>query len=114
MAGHPFYSSSIGREGRALIEEEANQMWSRRGESELELKKKKIRKTITEAEEFWLTVAYDTLEILKSVALGRYVSGPDGVAFLEDVFQVYRAGLYPCGVKSDGSLAAFDVRVLRD
>lgn len=88
-------------------------MWSHRGEFELELKKKKIRKTIKEAEEFRLTVAYDTLETLKSVVLGRYVNGPAGAAFLEDVFQVCRAGRYPCGVKSDGSLAAFDVRILR-
>ena len=44
---------------------------------------------------------------LKSVALGRWCQ-PGDVPSLELMYSVYRAGYYHCGVKADGSLAAFD------
>ena len=79
--------------------------------AEHDLRKKKIRKTISAYEEFVLTVAHDSLEQLKSVALGRFVH-PGGVAALERIFAIYRAGFYPCGVRADGDPVAFDPVVL--
>lgn len=108
----PVYSSPIGREGRVMIDKEADQAWANLGDFEIELRKKKIRKTITVSEEFWLTVAYDILENLKNIALGRYVNGQDGVKLLENIFLIYRSGFYPCGIKFNNKLTAFDVRVL--
>lgn len=108
----PFFTSDQGREGRALIEEKAEEAWASRGNFELELKKKRIRKAITEREEFWLTVAYDVLETLKAVSLARFVGGVTQSPFLEDVYAVYKAGFYPCGLKGKGKIVAFDVRTL--
>lgn len=108
----PFYISQIGREGRFIIDREADQAWLNLGNFEIELKKKKIRKTITVSEEFWLTTAYDILETLKYIALGRYINGQDGVKLLENIFLIYRSGFYPCGIKLDNKLTAFDVRTL--
>ncbi|WP_199261274.1 hypothetical protein [Paracoccus binzhouensis] len=105
-----FWSSPAGREGRAIIDAAAEAQWNAMGDFERDLRKKKIRKTITPAEEFWLTVAYDSLETLKGVALARYVKGGDPL--LEKVFAVYRAGFYPCGITQGMDLAAFDPTVL--
>lgn len=106
----PFYSTAKSREGEEMIEAQADEVLDARGDFELDLNKKRTLKTITEAEEFWLTVGYDILEALKAVALARYVQG--GEPFLEKLFAVYRAGFYPCGLDDKGNLAAFDPRVL--
>lgn len=108
----PFYSSDKGREGRAVIEAHADEIWALKGDFELGLRKKRLRKTITEREEFWLTVAYDILETLKSVSLARFVGGVTQSPFLEDVYGVYKAGLYPCGLTRTGKVVAFDARTL--
>lgn len=108
----PFYSSAEGREGRALIETEAQRLWDAHGPFERALRIKKIKKTLTPFEDFWLTVAYDSLERLKSVALGRHVLGPANAPALEAVFAVYDAGFFPCGLRRDGVICAFDPRVL--
>lgn len=108
----PFYSSAEGREGRALIETEVQRVWDARGPFERALAIKRIKKTISPFEELWLKVAYDSLERLKSVALGRHVLGPANAPVLEVVFAVYDAGFYPCGLRRDGVICAFDPRAL--
>lgn len=108
----PFYCTPAGHEGREIIAAKAEEIWDSMGNFERELYKKRLRKTITEWEEFWLTVAYDILEILQSVALARYVGGGSQSQFLEDVYTVFQAGFYPCGLKKDGSIVAFDPRRL--
>lgn len=105
-----FWSTPEAREGRALVDVAADEQWNSMADFERELRKKKIRKTITAKEEFWLTVAYDTLEMLKGIAVGRYVR--DGVPLLEDIFSVYKAGFYPCGVAHEMRLAVFDPATL--
>ena len=109
-----FYCTDKAKDGEELIEPEAGQAWAAVEQYFRELQLKKIKKTITEKESFWLIVSYDILEILKSVSLGRYVFGENGVPFLEGVYKVFKAGFYPCGIKNDGSIVAFDVTVLRD
>lgn len=108
----PFYSTAEGKAGRTIIDQTAEQIWATTEAFQGELRKKKLRKTITAFEEFYLTVSYDCLEQLKSVSLGRFVHS-DGVEVLERIFSIYLAGFYPCGARTDGNLVAFDVRVLR-
>lgn len=105
-----FVTTPQADEAAERIEAAALQQWQAMGEFERELKKKKLRKTITLAEEFWLTVAYDILETLKSVALSRHATG--GVPLFEDIFAVFKAGFYPCGLTQDRRIVAFDPRVL--
>lgn len=107
----PFISSDEARDGQRLLEEKADEVWAPLGDVELDLNKKQLKGTITEREEFWLTVAYDSLEILKSVALARYVGANDD--FLEKVYTIYCAGFYPCGIRNDGTLVAFDPKSLK-
>ena len=107
----PFYATAEGKAGRAIIEEEAERVWATTEALQRELQKKKLRKTITAFEEFYLTVAYDCLEQLESVALGRFVHS-ERVDVLERIFSIYQAGFYPCGARTNGNLVAFDVRTL--
>ncbi|MDQ7774554.1 MAG: hypothetical protein Q4615_00970 [Paracoccus aminovorans] len=83
-----FWSTPEAREGRNLVDAAADEQWNAMEDFERELRKKRICKTITAKEEFWLTVAYDSLEILKGIAVGRYVCG--GVPLLEGIFSVYK------------------------
>lgn len=107
-----FHSTAAAREGRALIEVEARRIWDACGEFERALKIKRVRKTITPFEEFWLMVAYDLFEMLKSVALGRYVMGRKNDRVLEAIYTVLDAGFYPCGWRREGSVCVFDPRGL--
>lgn len=107
-----FYSTPEGREGRQMIETEAQRAWEARGEFERALRIKRIRKTITPFEEFWLTVAYDLLELLKSVSLGRYILGGENAPALEAALAVLEAGFYPCGWHGEGRVVALDPRSL--
>ena len=105
---YDFYATEEGQQGRAIIEPEADAVWTSRGEFQRALNKKKIRKTITPFEEFWATVAYSILENLQYVSLGRFVKGESGEPFLERLFQIYICGLYPCGLHDDGRIVALD------
>lgn len=108
----PFFTTAKAREGREIIDARAEEIWASKGNFELELKKKRIKKTITEHEEFWLTVAYDILETLKSVALARYIGGTLQSKFLEDTYATLQAGFFPCGLRADNGIVAFDPSVL--
>ncbi len=107
-----FYSTAAAQDGRALIETESQQIWECCGEFERALKIKRIRKTITPFEEFWLTVAYDLFEMLQSVSLGRHVLGNDNDAVLEAIYTTVDAGFYPCGWHHENGICAFDPRGL--
>lgn len=76
-----YYSTAAAREGRGFVDAEGQRIWESCGESERALKIKRVRKTITPFEEFWLTVAYDLFEMLKSVSLGRHVLGRETTLF---------------------------------
>lgn len=60
-----------------------------------------------------LAVAYDSFELLRMISVGRIVMNGALTQLLEDIFLVYQAGFYPCGISADGHLVAFDVRTLR-
>lgn len=100
-------------EGRKLIDAEANLQWQARGPFELELNRKRLRRIITPYEELWLTTAYDLLELLKSIALGRHVLGEANAPVLEQAQTVIACGFYPCGWQASGHICAFDPRVLK-
>lgn len=103
-----FYSTAAAQAGRAAIETEGQQLWEGCGEFERALKIKRIRKTITPFEEFWLTVAYDLFEMLKSVSLGRHVLGRDNNVVLEAIYTTVDIGFYPCGWHRERGICAFD------
>lgn len=107
-----FYSTPRAREARALVETQAERSWEISGEFERALKLKRIRKTITPFEEFWLTVAYDLFEMLKTVSLGRHVMGRNNALPLEAAYAVLDAGFYPCGWHRNKRICAFDPRGL--
>ena len=77
---------------------------------------------LTEIEQFGLTdelpspfelmrLKRDADKLLKISAVESYVVKA-GIAALEWVFAIYKAGFYPCGARADGNLVAFDPRVL--
>jgi len=113
-AGAMRYCTDKGMEGDELLDPELEGAWVAVEPYLKELQKKKLKKIITEKEIFWFVLAYDILEILKSVSVGRYVFGENGEPFFEGVYKVLKAGFYPCGIKNDGSLVAFDPSVLQD
>lgn len=107
-----FYSSGAAREARPLVEAECRRIWECCGEFERALKIKRMRKTITDFEEFWLAVAYDLFEMLKSVSLGRHVLGGSNDPILEAIYVTLDAGFYPCGWHDRRGICAFDPRGL--
>ena len=107
-----FCSSPAAAAGRPVIEAERDQIWTSAGEFESILKIKRLRKPITEFEEFWVIVAYDILEMLCSVSLGRSVLDQHNAAVLEAVFATYNAGYYPCGWRKTGQICVFNPRML--
>jgi hypothetical protein len=108
----PFYTTALGQKGRQIVEEHGATVWAQLGNFQIELRKKKVRKTITEFEEFWLVTAFDILEQLKMISVGRFCASDYDNSSLESVFRVFLSGLYPCGQKTDGRLVAFDPKVL--
>jgi hypothetical protein len=107
------YTSPAGTQGRPIIEETANDVWAGTESFQAELRKKRSRKTATEYELFWLATGYDILEHLKIVALSRYCQPNRHGGDIERVYRIYFCGFYPCGIRVDGTFAAFDPRVLQ-
>lgn len=66
----------------------------------------------TEFLTFWDNLAEDILAQLKMIGISRFVLGHRAPALLEDIYQTYRAGYYPCGLREDGGIVAFDPKVL--
>ncbi|MFB9221850.1 hypothetical protein [Paracoccus cavernae] len=66
----------------------------------------------TEFYEFWDTVAGEIIDQLNSIAISRFVLGQAVPKFFADLFQIYRAGFYPCGLREDGGMVAFDPKAL--
>jgi len=107
-----FCSSGAAREAQSIVEAECQRIWESRGEFERALKIKRMRKTITDFEEFWLAVAHDLFEMLKSVSLGRHVLGGNNNSVLEAIYATVDAGFYPCGWHDQTGICAFDPRGL--
>jgi len=107
-----FYSSGAAREARPIVETEGQRIWESCGEFERALKIKCMRKTITDFEEFWLAVAYDLFEMLKSISLGRHVLNGNNDPVLEATYATLDAGFYPCGWREGRGICAFDPRGL--
>lgn len=66
----------------------------------------------TEFYEFWDTVAGEIIDQLNSIAVGRFVLGHVVPKFFADLFRIYRADFYPCGLRADGGMVAFDPKTL--
>lgn len=109
----PFHTTELGRTGRGIVETYGAKVWDGLGNFQIELRKKKVRRTITEFEEFWSTTAFDILEHLKMISVGRFCAKDHDNSSLENIFLIYANGLYPCGLRTDGRLVAFDPRALQ-
>jgi hypothetical protein len=108
----PFYRAENNekrKEGEEFIDAEIEQTLTAVNSYFRELQKKKIKKSITTKESYWLNVSGNIMELLKSISLGRYIFGDDGVPFLENIYNILKAGFYPCGIRKDGGIVAFDV-----
>lgn len=100
-----YYTRPEAREGEALVvETEEGQV------SDLEELEGEVLET--EFVEFWDTVVAEVVAHFEAVSVGRYVLGERSPKLLEDMFQTYRAGFYPCGLRTDGGIVAFDPKAL--
>lgn len=60
-----------------------------------------------------MKVIGDVYYQLRAVTLQRYILGRREVSFLEKIFRVYLSGFYPCGLKKDGCMVAFNPVLLK-
>ncbi|CNE02156.1 Uncharacterised protein [Yersinia nurmii] len=66
----------------------------------IEFRKKKIKKTNTAHADFIFSeVKEDAFFVLSTVAINRYLDNFIKDAFLEDIYALYKAGAWPCGMK---------------
>ncbi|NXZ86499.1 hypothetical protein HZI30_06055 [Serratia fonticola] len=66
----------------------------------IEFRKKKIKKTNTAHDNFIFSEAKeDAFFVLSTVAINRYLDNFIKDAFLEDIYALYKAGAWPCGMK---------------
>lgn len=66
----------------------------------IEFRKKKIKKTNTAHDDFIFSEAKeDAFFVLSTVAINRYLDDFMKDAFLEDIYALYKAGAWPCGMK---------------
>jgi hypothetical protein len=71
----------------------------------IEFRKKKIKKTNTAYDDFVFSEAKeDALFVLSTVAINRYLNNFIKDPFLEDIFAIYKAGAWPCGMKENAFL----------
>ncbi|EDS4738598.1 hypothetical protein MKU92_004610 [Salmonella enterica] len=75
-------------------------------------RKKKIKKINNKYDDFIFSEAReDAFFVLSTVAINRYLDNFIKAPFLEDVFKIYRAGGWPCGLK-EKNILVFDPIVL--
>ena len=77
-----------------------------------ELFKKRLRKTITEYEDFIFTLFGDVHEQLETISVGQICRGEDLNPVLKDIRASYRCGFYPCGWSKKDRIVVFDPRTL--
>ncbi len=79
----------------------------------LNYRKLKLKKINSSYDDFYMKVIGDFYYQLRAVTLQRYILGGRKESFLEKIFRVYSSGFYPCGLKKDGGVIAFNPILLK-
>ncbi|OCQ54677.1 hypothetical protein Ppb6_00041 [Photorhabdus australis subsp. thailandensis] len=82
-------------------------------EKTLIYRKSKIKKTNTEYDDFYFEILDEVYYQLKMLSIQRYILGYQKKSLLENMFEIYKEGLYPCGMTKDKKIVAFNPMILK-
>ncbi|WP_323869143.1 hypothetical protein [Xenorhabdus szentirmaii] len=77
-------------------------------------RKKKIKKENSDYDDFYFEVLDEIYYQLNMLSIQRYILGEKKESILEKIFEVYKEGLYPCGMTKDKKIVVFNPMVLKD
>ncbi|WP_234013925.1 hypothetical protein [Cronobacter dublinensis] len=87
---------------QAFVSNELEQRQKQNSSLVLEYRKKKIKKTNSEYDDFIFSEArQDAFAILSLVCINRYLDSPVKDGFFEKVYDLYKIGGWVCGMKKD-------------
>ncbi|MDI6478155.1 hypothetical protein [Cronobacter dublinensis] len=87
---------------QAFVSNELEQRQKQNSSLVLEYRKKKIKKTNSEYDDFMFSEArQDAFAILSLVCINRYLDSPVKDCFFEKVYDLYKIGGWVCGMKKD-------------
>lgn len=76
----------------------------------MEYRKKKIKKQNTKFDDFYINVIDDVYYQLKMTSISRFINKNE---LFERIFNVYKNGFFPCGIKTNQTLIALDPLYLK-
>ncbi|WP_026871490.1 hypothetical protein [Inquilinus limosus] len=81
-----------------------------------EFRWKLVRKTASDLDKFRFSDASDDAHhMLSLISVGRLIFGLENLDILERIYEIYRRGGWPCGIRKDGrTMMVFDPSVLMD
>lgn len=74
----------------------------------LSYRKKRIKKLNTALDDFIDSEIGEAYELLRLSSVYRYIYGIQEDSFFERVFEVFKTGLYPCGITDQQVIVAFN------
>lgn len=95
-------------EGERFLESAESDFESYQKRISLNHRKAKIKKNNTEYDDFYFNVLDESYYQLKMLSLQRYVKGHVEDGLLERLFAFYLIGLYPCGIKNNKKILAYN------
>ncbi|WP_036770928.1 hypothetical protein [Photorhabdus australis] len=82
-------------------------------EKTLIYRKSKIKKTNTEYDDFYFEILDEVYYQLKMLSIQRYILDYQKKSLLEKMFEIYKEGLYPCGMTKDKNIVTFNPMILK-
>lgn len=79
----------------------------------LEYRKSKIKKYNTKYDDFFMSAIGESYYHMRMLSIRRFIIGYDESDLLEKMYVIYTSGLYPCGLKKDGAIIAFNPESLK-
>ncbi|QBR50355.1 hypothetical protein [Erwinia sp. QL-Z3] len=79
----------------------------------LEYRKSKIKNNNNKYDDFFMSVIGESYYHMKMLSIRRFIIGYDESDLLEKMYIIYTSGLYPCGLKKDGEIVAFNPESLK-
>ncbi|MBS9439968.1 hypothetical protein EAE91_23330 [Photorhabdus noenieputensis] len=76
-------------------------------------RKKKIKKENSDYDDFYFEVLDEVYSQLNMLSIQRYILGEQKESILEKIFEIYKEGLYPCGMTKDKKIVAFNPMILK-
>ncbi|AOM41328.1 hypothetical protein [Xenorhabdus hominickii] len=76
-------------------------------------RKKKVKKENSDYDDFYFEVLDEIYYQLKMLSIQRYILGEQKESILEKIFEIYKEGLYPCGMSKDKKMAVFNPIILK-